>query len=510
MRLHDQIFLRLPAQTRFAATAVAAARAFAAEIGFRDSDISRICLALEEAVCYAISLGYGGTRDILRVGLARTALGLQMTVMSTGLPLDEEALPQFDARRLHSEGDMTGMHALLVRSTMDKAVFSVLKGNRRKITLYKNLPIHASAAKDRPQREQSRPRLEDVELATTIRLASPKDAESISRLALRAHGSLLFNADIYYPTRVNEMLEQGEMRSMVVETPQGEILGHGALVAEAPEAVVEEMTYGVVDERLRGRHCSAAIAAALLADGIERGLSCVYALAVCNHVFSQRSALAAGFRECALLLAASPPSKSWSEVDKQPGGATIPSRIANLQLIRLLRSLPAVSLFAPKRHEMMIRRIHAHLGMADANAGFRGNGGHGARLESVGAEQNGLPAGNARIRVETDVKEGWAWIVVLEYGSNACARVASQLRRLCSQGVSAIFLVLPLDVPATAIITERFEDMGFFFSGITFSPQGQEHLALQFVNGDPGYKAVQVHSPFARELLDYVRDCDVR
>lgn len=510
MRLYDQVFIRLPANPRFAATAVSAARAFAADIGFGGSDLSRICLALEEAVCYAISLGYGGKRDVLRIGLARTALGLQMTVMSKGLPLDEEALPQFDPHRLHAEGDMTGVHALLVRSTMDKAVFSALKGNRRKITLYKNLPIPSSAVKDRPQGEQSRPPLEDVELVTTIRPACPKDAESISRLALRAHGSLLFNADIYYPARVKEMLEQGEMRSMVAETPQGEILGHGALVAEAPAAVVEEMTYGVVDERMRGRHCSAAIAEALLADAAERGLHCVFALAVCNHVLSQRSALAAGFRECALLLAASPPSKSWSKVDKQPGAATALSRIANLQLIRLLRPLPAVPLFAPKRHEMMICRIHAHLGMADANAALRRNDERQAALESAGAGQNDLASGNARIRVETDVKEGWAWIVVLEYGGKAQAKVASQLRRLCSQGVSAIFLMLPLDDPATATTTRRFEDMGFFFSGITFSPQGQEHLALQYVNGDPAYMAVQVHSPFARDLLDYVRDCDVR
>jgi serine/threonine-protein kinase RsbW len=503
MRLYDQIFIHFPAKVRLVATAVAAVREYAADIGFGGSDLSRICLALEEAACYAISLGYGGERDVLRVGLGRTALGLQMTVLSKGLPLDEESLPQFDPLRLHSEGDMTGMHALLVRSAVDKAVFSILKGNRRKITLFKNLPIASPAREDQPQSEQSLPIPEDAALTTTIRLAGPGDAESISRLALRAHGSLLFNADIYYPARVREMLEQGEMRSMVVETPQGEILGHGALVAESPRALVEEITYGVVDGRLRGRHCSAAIADALLADATDRGLHCVYALAVCNHVLSQRSALSAGFRECALLLAASPPSKSWNTVRKQPGAAMEPNRIANLQLIRFLRPLPAAPLFAPERHEAMIRRIHAHLGMSEASAVPHGAHERHAPLGCVDAEQGC----SARIRVETDLKEGWAWIVVLEYGRDAAARVAWQLRRLCAEGVSAIFLMLPLDVPATATMPQCFEGMGFTFSGVTFSPHGREHLALQYVNGDPGCEVVQLHSPFAREMLDYVRDC---
>jgi serine/threonine-protein kinase RsbW len=504
MRLHDTVFLHLPAKTRFASPAVAAAREYAAAIGFAGRDLSRICLALEEAFCHAVSLGYGGERDTVRVGLGRTALGLQITILSKGLPLDEETLPRFDPHRLQSEGDMTGMHAHLLRSVVDKAVFATLKGNRRKIMLCINLPVGSAAhgpLEDAPQE----PMPADAVPVTTIRPAGPDDAEGIARLALRAHGSLLFSADIYYPARVREMLEQGEMRSMAVVTPLGEILGHGALVAEAPGALVEEMTYAVVDRRLRGRRCSDELAAALLANAHERGLHCLYALAVCNHVLSQRSALAVGFRECALLLAASPPSQSWTKADKGSGAATKPHRIANLQLIRLLRPLPPAPLFVPKRHAAIIHRIRAHLGMTEADAWPTGKDAQQTSRKCSEAARNRLQTGSARIRVETDPKEGWAWIVVLDLGKDAVPRVARQHRRLRAQGLSAIFLMLPLDIPDTATMAQDFEDLGFFFSGITFSPQGQTHLALQYVNGDPGYDAIQVHSPFARELLDYVR-----
>ncbi|MFN2268955.1 MAG: hypothetical protein ABR542_07485 [Desulfonatronovibrio sp.] len=71
-------------------------------------------------------------------------------------------------------------------------------------------------------------------------------------------------------------------------------------------------------------------------------------------------------------------------------------------------------------------------------------------------------------------------------------------------------MMLPLEAPATAVMTSSFEDMGFFFSGITFSPEGREYLALQYVSADPGFDQVQLHSSFARELLDYVRGCALR
>ncbi|MFP4084209.1 MAG: ATP-binding protein [Desulfonatronovibrio sp.] len=505
MRIHDVITIHLPADTRLVSAAVAALREYSAGIGFGEPDISRISLALEEAFCYAVSMGYGTDRDTVRVILGRTALGLRMTLTSRGIPLDEEALPRYDPKRLHLDGDMTGIHSHLVRSTVDKAVFSILKGNRRKIILFKNLP----PAKDHSPAEQSCPIPEKSKPTTTLCLAGPGDAEGIARLALRSHGSLLFNVDIYYPDRVREMLEQGEMHSMVVKTPQGEILGHGALVAEAAGALVEEITFGMVDKRLRGQNCSNELADALLADARERGLHGVFALAVCNHDLSQRSVLRAGFGECALMMAASPPSKSWSRAQEQSRVKLEPSRIANLVLIRFLQKTRAVPLFPPRNHQDMINRIHQHLGLPETSQGLQSGLKCQESRKAGDPGLGGLQAGQVRLRVETDIREGWAWIVVLKYGLDAVVQVEEQLRRLCSQNMPVIYMMLPLEAPATAAITKPLEDKGFFFSGITFCPEGREYLALQYVSADPGFDRVQVHSPFARELLNYVRDCSL-
>jgi len=497
MKIHDIVFIRIPAKTRILTTALGALREYAADMGFDEPDISWLSLALEEAFCHAISLGYGGEEDALRVVLGKTTLGLQITLTSKGVPLDDEALPQFDQQRLNAEGDMTGMSAFLMRNSVDKATFTILKNNRRKITLFKRLPLTSPASDAEAYPKAPLSGSETPKPSATIRRADHRDAQSISRLALRAHGSLLFNTDIYYPNRISEMLAQGEMHSVVLETAQGEILGHGALVADAPGGLLEEMTYGIVDKRLRGKNYSKELVDALLADAQQRGLHGVYALAVCNHVLSQRSVLSAGFRESALLLAASPPSRSWARPDKAVRAEVEPERIANLLLSRYLKTLPETVLFPPKRHEAMIRRIHEHVGCVERIQRISGQ----EKMQCRDAE---LHTKTMRIDVETDVREGWAWIVVLEYGRQTVARITGHLRQLSDQGICAVYLMLPLDVPATATMTEDFEEAGFFFSGITFSPEGREHLALQYINGKPGLNAVEVYSPFARELLDYL------
>lgn len=69
-------------------------------------------------------------------------------------------------------------------------------------------------------------------------------------------------------------------------------------------------------------------------------------------------------------------------------------------------------------------------------------------------------------------------------------------------------LLLPLDSPHTPNLCEAAEGLGFFFSGIGPGQQGRMHLGLQFLHGtESGFEAIQVHTPFARELLEYVRSC---
>ena len=164
------------AKERWLPIVAATVREYARVIGFSGQEAQRAALALEEASAYAIRLGYGAEHDMLRISLTQTGLGLQATLRSRGLPLDDDQLPQFDSDRLRSEGDMTGLSSLLIRKMMDQATFSVLPDGEREITMLKHFPAPVQDAHPAggPDARVDAERRNDER---RIRLAGPEDAD---------------------------------------------------------------------------------------------------------------------------------------------------------------------------------------------------------------------------------------------------------------------------------------------------------------------------------------------
>ncbi len=484
MELQNTISFRLPAQAGLFPVLGAAVREFASLIGFSEPDVQLICLALAAAALYTLELGYDAPDETMSVNVSQTMLGIQMSLRSRGLPLEEDQLPQYDPSRLRADGDTTGLSPFLIRNLVDTATFAILENGEREITLRKSLPAafgHEDSAV--PMLAKDR-----CDSPFVIRLAGPDDAEGISRLALRSHGAVLFNEQIYYPARVREMLQDQEMVSIVAVTPGGEVIGHGALVVAIPGAKSEELTFALVDERFRGRGCIETIAVELVSNAQARSVHVISALAVTNHVYSQRAVLQLGLRECSLLLAASPPSQAWrSDESGQP------ARISNLALCRYFKSGNDAPLHAPKRHRLMLERICAQLGIKERFAE---------------PDSQDLPNKLSHIESSSNFKEGWGTMVVQECGRDILPQIRAQLGLFRSQNLSVVFLLLPLTSPATALITEELEHMGFFFSGLGPGDNGEKHLALQYLNGvDPLWDGIRVQTEFGRELVDYVRAC---
>ncbi len=492
MRLHDPVSLHLPARDRWVGVAVAAAEEYALRLGFAKERVRHICLALDEAAMNAIAFGYGGANDELRITLAGTAHGMHLAVRSLGLPLDEPLLPQYDPGRL-VEGDTTGLGVHLIRRLVDQASFSVKEGGEREISMLALLPIaHSPDPGERGEPPAALSATDSPLPAQTLRRATPNDAEAIARLALRSHGTVLFDERIYYPASVREMLETGEMISVVTEAEGVGLTGHGALLLLEPG--VGELTFGFVDARHQGKGCSWGLAEYLIEAAAELGLRVVLASAVTSHVRSQRSALHVGLRECALLTAAGPAASIWRE-DRADKASVVPGRIADLVLIRCLGEPDPAPLHLPTRHRRMIERILAHIGF-----------GHPQVTDATGEAH--LPDTPSLLETEADFKEGWAFVTVAEPGRDALAQIEAQLHASRAHDIPLTVLLLPLDNPHTPGLCEAAERLGFFFAGVGPGQEGRMHLALQFLHGtEPGFEAMHVYTPFAHELLDYVRSC---
>ncbi|WP_045213959.1 GNAT family N-acetyltransferase [Desulfonatronovibrio magnus] len=320
----------------------------------------------------------------------------------------------------------------------------------------------------------------------TVRLGKPEDAEDIARLVLRAHGAVFFNEAIYYPARVREMLEQGEMVSVVAETASGELMGHCALVADTPGARVRELTYTFLDTRFKSPGVNEEVSTFLSERAKALDLCAIYALAVTNHIHSQRNLLHQGFKESALFIAASPVSKSWQEKDGHN-----PGRIANIVFLKYLHAGPEALLHVPDRHGSMVRQIFQL---------------HGKKCRFFHDSVLTLPEDPAHIHSESDLKEGWTWICVARYGYDIQKQVSDQLALSCGQGIPVTHLSLPLTDPVTSAIADFFEKMGFFFAGVGLDDNGKEVLILQYLHGvDPDFDSIHLASSFGRELAEYVR-----
>lgn len=489
MQRNDSVSITLPANGLHIPIAVFAARQCAAHTGFSNEDTGRICLAVEEGINHALEFGYGGTRETIQVDISRTTLGLRLTIQFHGLPLEIEKLPKYDPNRASEHGDTTGISLLLIEKMMDTSSFSALPGDMRSVSMEKHLPAQLVSVQPPP----IVPTLPPESAANRLRLARPDDAEGISRLAFQSHGAVLFSEHIYYPDRVRQMILSKEMTSVVIEADDtGEIMGHGALLTYAPDAVVEELTFGFVAPRFRSMGCASALAEFLEKDARTRRIYAIEAFAVTNHVHSQKAILSHGYKESGILLDSSPASHSWGQ-EKSSGR----KRIGNTIFTKYLEPFHDALLFLPEHHNDMIQRIYAHHDIA-IRVGESGDGSTEQSTES-------------NIWTLSDLKEGWAFIGVVEYGMDTAAQVAERLQHICTQKVAAIQLALPLEKPETSCMAATFEDMGFFFAGVGPDNNGKENLVLQYINStEVDYESIKVHSEFAHEIKEYVRTCDPR
>ncbi|XPV75130.1 MAG: GNAT family N-acetyltransferase [Desulfovibrio sp.] len=489
MKKNESVSIKLPANIIYSSIAVLAVEKCADSTGFLKEDVSRICLAMDEGIQHALEFGYGGPQETIQVDISRTSLGLQIAIVFHGLPLEIEQLPKYDQFRALEYGDVTGISLLLIEKLLDKTSFSIHPGGIRTLSMEKYLPVQlvspAPPKKETTKQYQER----DYEL----RLAQPDDAEDISRLAFQSHGAVLFSEYIYYPDRVREMINDKKMVSVVVETSEPhEILGHGALVKYAPETLVEELTFGIVDPRFRSKGCASQLAKYLERDACKRGVYAIEIFAVTNHVHSQRSVLSQGIKECGLFLECSPASHSWGK-----GAESDLGRIGNLMFVKYLNEFRSNILYPPTHHRQMIEHIYAARDIS-------------IQVDETTADTS-IQGMESSIWTLSDLQEGWAIIGVEKYGADITTQVIERLKHACAQDIFSVQLALPLVDPVTRTITATFENMGFFFAGIGPDHQGNENLVLQYVNTPKtDYESINVHSELAKEIKEYVRAHDPR
>lgn len=462
---------------------VAMVAAAAGALGLEPEPAGHLGLAAREVARAVRARGFDDAEpEELRVDVLRRGHRVVVDVVDRGLPFNYAAEEEVDGAALrravdagwidtvtHASGGREGNHTQLVRH-LDAGV------DLREVL---DPAEHHAAVAAEPV---------SADLEVTERFAGPDDVEAICRLTWRTYGYTYQHDEYYQPDRLAAMLRSGEQVSFVAAGPDGEIVGHSAVLVERPDAVVCEGGRAMVDPRFRGHHLSK-LASPLRNQWLdEKGMLAMIGAAVTAHTRSQppgedRPVLG-------LYLGFLPPIR-FRGIE----GTASTHREAVVPGFVPLASVPSQPVHLPRRDADLVQEIYRRVDL-DRRV-----------VDTSGAE--GPPVGVATVLHATARADlGHAVVAVGAVGDDVTRAVRGYVRSVVDGGIEVVYVDLPLDDPATPWAAEQLAGEGFVFAGVVpLLAGGVDVIRYQRVGDlviDPG--EIHLRSNFARQVLDYVID----
>ncbi|NPU84923.1 MAG: GNAT family N-acetyltransferase [Syntrophaceae bacterium] len=473
--------LTVPADMRFLETIRGFVRELASAAGLSQREILGLELAAEEASVNTIEHAYpdGRPGDIfLKAEIGRTELVL--SIRDEGLPFDPDLEGAGVSGTVADEFSARGLGLRIIRHEVDEARFENLGRRGKALRLVKRLTTTAE-----PEPEHLPPRIEPASPQPyEIRTMKPGEAIQVARIFWLAYGYSYKNENFYRPEGLLYLVGSGRLTSTVAVTENGEVVGHAGILRPTP-APMAEAALLVINPAHRGRGLMGALSRANEARALEMGLLGMSVDPVTSHAISQRDVMRLGGRPCGLDLAASPP-----RLFKALGSETAPpQRESCLHCFRYFDSPPPVKVHVPPRHREIVTRIYEGL----------------AQACTFGDPAPASASGEYRIDFDKTVLKGIIRVVRADERQwPELLRAADDLAEYA--GAEVVNLDLPLEQPAAALLCERAEEAGFFFSGLRprEAPDG-DSLRLQRLHCPFDPDRLQFFDEFGRLLFDYVK-----
>jgi hypothetical protein len=321
----------------------------------------------------------------------------------------------------------------------------------------------------------------------TFRFLGPDEGGVLTEAIEAAYGTTYDVRWVYDPAEVSARLAEGRYVSCVAETTDGELLCHeGMSLAVAGDAVAHS-GQAVTLEAARGQHLFTRTKRVLMDWGKERGLAGMYSEATAAHPYSQKANIELGAHETGFLL-------GW-----------IPASVENDAAARAARRRNSAALFYTKLNDGHDRRVYAPerhheiVGQTLSLCELRGT--------LAQPPPDFALAERTEMHVEVDTDHNLALLTITVPGTDLEDVIHAERHRLFRKvGLDAIYIDLPLDTPATALVADHLERLGVSYSGIFPNPRADgDVLRMQSLHR-VRVKAddVAVASDHGRELLDYV------
>lgn len=321
----------------------------------------------------------------------------------------------------------------------------------------------------------------------TFRFLGADEGGVLTEAIEAAYGTTYDVRWVYEPAEVCARLADGRYVSCVAESPQGDLLCHiGMSLAAAGDAVAHS-GQAVTMRAARGQHLFTRTKRQLMDRARDEGLAGLFSEATAAHPYSQRALLELGSHETGFLL-------GW-----------IPASVENDATAGAPRQRQSAALFYTKLNDGHERRVYAPprhheiVGQTLALCELRGT------LAVPPAEAE--PAERTELHVEVDADHNLALITVTTPGADLEAVVGAERHHLFhNRGLDAIYVDLPLEQPATALLADDLERLGVSYAGVFPNHRTDgDVLRMQSLHR-VRVKAddIAVASDHGQELLDYV------
>jgi GNAT superfamily N-acetyltransferase len=321
----------------------------------------------------------------------------------------------------------------------------------------------------------------------TFRFLGADEGGVLTEAIEAAYGTTYDVRWVYDRAEVSARLADGRYVSCVAESAEGELLCHIGMSLAAAGDAVGHSGQAVTLPAARGQHLFTRTKRFLMDWARERGLAGMFSEATAAHPYSQRANIELGAHETGFLL-------GW-----------IPASVANDAATGAPRQRQSAALFYTKLNDGHERRVYAPprhheiVGQTLALCELRGT----LATPSPDAELTS----RTELRVEVDEDHNLALITVHVPGADLEEALGAERHHLFHRRcLDAIYIDLPLEQPATALVADDLERLGVSYSGIFPNHHcdgdvlRMQSLHRVRVKADD----IAVASDHGRELLDYV------
>jgi len=319
-----------------------------------------------------------------------------------------------------------------------------------------------------------------------FRLLEPRDGAVLSAAIQAAYGDSYDVRWVYDAEEVSLRLKAGTYVSCVAETSDGELLCHEGMSLSAAGDAVGHSGQAVTMPAARGQHLFTRTKRFLMDWATAQGMAGMYSEATAAHPYSQRANVELGAHETGFLL-------GW-----------IPATVSN-DAANGSRGRQSAALFYTKLNDGHERPVYAperHRRIVDQTLEL-------CELRGTLAEPpaDAELAERTELHVAVDSDHNLALITVHVPGVDLETAVAAERHHLFHRaGLDAVYIDLPLDTPATALVADHLERLGVSYSGIFPNSRCDgDVLRMQSLHR-VRIKAddISIASDHGQELLEYV------